>query len=365
MKVPLLDLAAQYKSVENEIRQAIDRVLDSRQYVLGPEAEALEAEVAELLGVKHAIGISNGSDAIVAALLACNIKPGDEVIVPAFTFFATAGSVALLGAKPVFVDILPDTFNMNPQAVAEAITDKTKAIVPVHLYGQCVDLESILSVANQHGLAVIEDAAQAIGATYQGQSVGCFGQAATLSFYPTKNLSALGDAGMILTDDAAMAEELRIVRLQGQTSSYEHSRLGGNFRIDGLQAAALRVKLRQLTKWNEARRQHAARYDQALQDTNVTTPPVRSDCHHVYHQYTIRSPKRDELRTQLNEAGIGTGVYYPIPLHLQPVFKDLGYKSGSLPVAEQAAQEVLSLPIYPEMTVEQQDYVIECIARFA
>ncbi|UCD28677.1 MAG: DegT/DnrJ/EryC1/StrS family aminotransferase [Planctomycetota bacterium] len=364
MKVPLLDLAAQFRTVEAELREAIDRVLVSQQYVLGPEAQALEAEIAEFCGAKHAVGVSNGSDAIVAALMALNIGPGDEVIVPAFTFYATAGSVERVGAKPVFVDILADTFNIDPDAIPDAVSDKTRAIIPVHLYGQCAEMDRIMAVADRHKLAVIEDAAQAIGAEYNGKGAGNFGNAGTLSFYPTKNLSAIGEAGMVLTNDAKLADELRCVRLQGQTSSYEHARLGANFRIDGIQAAALRVKLSWLNQWNENRRKHAARYNEGLQNSVVITPPVNEACKHIYHQYTIRSPKRDKLRAHLNDAGIGSGVYYPIPLHLQPAFIGLGYKRGSMPVAEQASEEVLSLPVFPEMTAEQQDYVIETINQF-
>ncbi|MHC4443224.1 MAG: DegT/DnrJ/EryC1/StrS family aminotransferase [Planctomycetota bacterium] len=364
MKVPLLDLSAQFRTVEAELRAAIDGVLESQQYVLGPEAQALEAEVADFCGVEHAVGVSNGSDAIVSALMALNIGPGDEVIVPAFTFFATAGSVARVGAKPVFVDILEDSFNMDPSGLAGAVTDKTRAIIPVHLYGQFADMERILSIAAEHGLAVIEDSAQAIGAMYHGRPACSFGTAGILSFYPTKNLSAIGEAGMVLTNDGRLADELRTVRLQGQISSYEHARIGANFRIDGIQAAALRVKLRWLNQWNQDRRENAARYDEGLQGADVTPPPVLEDCRHVYNLYTIRSPKRDALRQHLSDSGIGSGVYYPIPLHLQKAFSDLGYQRGSLPVSERAAEEVLSLPIFPEMTVEQQDYVIETIKRF-
>jgi len=364
MKVPLLDLAAQFRAVEADLREALDRVLVSQQYVLGPEVQALEAEIAEFSGVKHAVGVSNGSDAIVASLMAMNIGPGDEVIVPAFTFFATAGSVLRVGARPVFVDILEDTFNIDPEALDAAVTDKARAVIPVHLYGQCADMDRIMAIADRYRLSVIEDAAQAIGSAYRDWHPGSFGNAGTLSFYPTKNLSAIGDAGMVLTNDDKLADELRVVRLQGQTSSYEHARSGANFRIDGIQAAALRVKLRWLDRWNQNRRDNAARYDEGLSDAEVITPPVNNGCLHVYNLYTIRSQKRDELRAYLNDAGIGSGVYYPIPLHLQAAFRDLGYKTGSLPVAEQAANEVLSLPIFPEMTREQQDYVIETVKRF-
>jgi dTDP-4-amino-4,6-dideoxygalactose transaminase len=361
MKVPLLDLAAQFQAVEVEVRAGIDRVLNTQGYVLGPEVAALEAEVARLCGVAHGIGVSNGSDAIVAALMALDIGPGDEVIVPVFTFFATAASVSRVGARPVFADILPDTFNLAPDAIAEAITPRTRAIIPVHLYGQCADMDRILAVAR--GIPVIEDAAQAIGATYKGRPVCSFGKAATLSFYPTKNLSAIGEAGMVMTNDDKLAATLRIVRHQGQTSDYEHGRLGANFRMSAIQAAALRAKLPHLAAWNGGRARNAARYDQALGGNGVITPPKDPNCGHIYHQYTIRSPKREELRVRLTEAGIGAKIFYPIPLHMQPCFRNLGYHIGDFPVAEKAAQEVLSLPVFPEMTTEQQEYVINTIRQ--
>lgn len=364
MKVPLLDLAAQAKSVENEVKQAVLSVLDSQRYVLGPEVEAFEAEMAAFIGVQHGVAVRNGSDALLLSLMALGIGPGDEVIVPTFTFFATAGSVARLGARPVFVDILPDTFNIDPGAVAAAVTSRTKAIMPVHLYGQFADMDRIMAIAQKHHLAVIEDAAQAVGARRNDRGVGSYGNAGTLSFYPTKNLSAVGEGGMILTNDDEFAAKLRILRNHGQTSAYEHAWIGGNFRLDGIQGAALRVKLEHLPAWNDGRRANAARYDRGLAGSAVTTPPVEDSCHHVYHQYTIRSPRRDALRAALDAAGISSGVYYPLPLHLQPCFAYFGGRAGQLPVAEQACKEVLSLPIYPEMSREQQDYVIETIRKF-
>jgi len=365
MKVPMLDLAAQFRTVEDEVRTAIERVLSTHAYVLGPEVEALEARIAALAGVKHGIGVSSGSDALVAALMALDIGPGDEVIVPVFTFFATAASVARVGARPVFVDILSNTFNIDPDAVAAAVTRRTRAIMPVHLYGQCAEMDRLMAVADRHGLAVIEDAAQAIGAAYRDRPAGSFGAAAALSFYPTKNLSALGEAGMVLTNDDALAATLRIVRHQGQTSTYEHGRIGANFRISAIQAAVLRAKLGRLGEWNDARRRHAARYDDALRDTCVTPPPVHEDCRHVYHQYTVRCPRRDALQAHLAAANIDSKIFYPIPLHLQPCFRDLGYHKGAFPVAERAADEVLSLPIFPEMTSQQQEHVIEAVRQFA
>jgi dTDP-4-amino-4,6-dideoxygalactose transaminase len=365
MKVPLLDLTAQFQTVETDVRAAIDRVLSTNGYVLGPEVQALEEEIAAYCGATYGVGVSNGSDAIVAALMALDIGPGDEVIVPVFTFFATAGSVSRVGATPVFVDILPDTFNMDPAAVEAAITPRTKAIVPVHLYGQCVDMDRFVPLAEQHNLAVIEDAAQAIGATFNGRPAGSFGTAATISFYPTKNLSAIGEAGMVVTSDEKLAETLKVVRLQGQTSEYEHGRMGANFRLDGIQAAALRAKLPYLDGWNASRARHAAAYSEAFAGSSVTPPPVDERCGHVFHQYTIRSPQRDALRDHLVQAGVGCKVFYPMALHLQPCFADLGGKPGDCPVAEQAAKEVLSLPIFPEMTDEQRDYVIEQVLSVA
>ncbi len=364
MKVPLLDLAAQAKSVDAEVKQAVMAVLDSQRYVLGPDVEALESEIASFCGVKHGVAVRNGSDALVMSLMAVGIGPGDEVIVPTFTFFATAGSVSRVGARPVFVDILPGSFNIDPAAVTAAITPHTKAIMPVHLYGQCADMDRLMEIARQHGLAVVEDAAQAIGAKRNGRGVGSYGTMATLSFYPTKNLSAVGEGGMVLTEDGELANKLRSMRNHGQTNQYEHAFIGGNFRLDGIQGAALRVKLGKLPSWNEGRRQNADRYDRGLAASTVTTPPVDTCCYHVYHQYTLRSARRNALRDHLTAAQISTGVYYPLPLHLQPCFANLGGRKGEFPVAERACEEVLSLPIYPEMRREQQDFVIETIRAF-
>lgn len=364
MKVPLLDLAAQAKSVEAEVKQAVMAVLDSQKYVLGPDVEAFETEIAAFSGTGHAVAVRNGSDALIMSLMGLGIGPGDEVIVPAFTFFATAGSVARVGAKPVFVDILPDTFNIDPSAVEAAINSRTKAILPVHLYGQCANMERIAAIAAARGLAVVEDGAQAVGAWRNDRGLGAYGTVATLSFYPTKNLSAVGEGGMILTNDGELASKLRAIRNHGQTGTYEHAWIGGNFRLDGIQGAALRVKLRKLPAWNDARRSHAARYDEGLADAAVVTPICEPCCHHVYHQYTIRSAHRDALRQHLAAGEIASGVYYPLPLHLQPCFACLGYTRGQLPVAERASQEVLSLPIYPEMSRQQQDHVVETIRAF-
>jgi len=365
MNVPLLDLAAQYHSVESDLRAAIERVLASRIYILGPEAEALERELAALCGARFGVGVSNGSDAILTSLMALGVGPGDEVIVPTFTFFATAGCVARTGARPVFVDILPETFNIDPDAAAAAVTPRTRAIIPVHLYGQCADMPRIKAIADRHGLAVVEDACQAVGATLDGHGLAHWGHCATLSFYPTKNLSAIGEAGMVLTNDEQLAETLRCIRNHGQGKQYEHHLVGGNFRIAAIQAAALRAKLPRLTEWNAARRRHAALYDRALAGSAVTPPAVDPRCAHVYHQYTIRCDRRDALRARLSEAGIGSGIYYPLPLHLQPCFAHLGGRPGMCPVAEEACRQVLSLPVCPELSAAQLDYVCRTILDFA
>ena len=364
MKVPFLDLAAQLSTVEDDVRAAIDRVLASGQFVLGSEVEAFEAEIARFCNVKHAVGISNGSDALLATLLALGIGRGDEVIVPTFTFFATAGSVWHSGATPVFVDMLPDTFNIDPEAIDAAVTPRTKAIIPVHVYGQCADMDRILVVADKHGLAVVEDAAQAIGAGYRGKRAGSIGTAGTFSFYPTKNLSAIGEAGLVTTNDDALAEKLGHIRNHGMHPVYHHHMIGGNFRMDGIQGAALRVKLPHVDSWNVQRREKAARYDAAFKGSAVVPPVGEAHCEHIYHQYTIRSPQRDALREHLQANGVASAVFYPIPLHLQECFEHLGCKEGQYPVAEQAAKEVLSLPIFPEMTVEQQRYVIDAVVAF-
>ncbi len=364
MKVPLLDLGAQNRELEAEIRQAIDRVLESHAYVQGPEVAALESEVAALCGVPSAVAMSSGTDAILASLMALGIGPGDEVIVPTFTFFATAGCVARVGAKPVFVDILPDTFNIDPAAVEAAITPRTRAIIPVHLYGQCADMDRLGEIARRLGLIIIEDAAQAIMARFRGASAGSFGRSCALSFYPTKNLSAMGDAGMILTVDEALAEKLKFIRDHGQNPRYYYHFIGGNFRMDGFQGAVLRVKLKRLAAWTAARRVRAARYDRELQGTAVRLPLVDPRCEHVYHQYTLRCERRDALQKHLADAGVGAAIFYPLPLHLQPCFATLGYQEGACPVAERVAKEVLSLPIVPEMTEAQQSHVIETIRKF-
>jgi len=364
MQVPLLDLKAQFTQIEAEVREAIDKVLASQRFILGPEVTALEQEVATYSGCDHGIGVSSGSDALLCALMALGVGPGDEVITTTFSFFATAGCIARLGAKCVFVDIEPDTYNIDPKQVASAITERTKAIIPVHLFGQCADMDPILDVAAEKGIAVVEDAAQAIGATYKGRPAGSMGTLGCLSFFPSKNLGAFGDGGMIVTNDAEQAETCRVLRTHGAKPKYYHRRIGGNFRLDALQAAILRVKLKHLNAWSEARRRNAARYDALFADSPVECPRIRPENVSIYNQYVIRVPRRDELKAALAEQGVGSEIYYPVPLHLQECFADLGYRPGDLPVAEQAAQEVLAIPIYPELTESMQQYVAQRILEF-
>lgn len=367
MNIPMLDLSLQYQSMRNEILAKLDEVMSSSQFILGNHVKQVEADIAEMSHVTYGIGVGNGSDAIHIALEAAGVGEGDEVIVPSFTFFATAGAVARTKATPVFVDIDPVTFNIDPSKLEEAITEKTKAIIPVHLYGQMADMEKIMEIANTHRLVVIEDAAQAIGATFKGKQVGEMGTAATYSFFPTKNLGAYGDGGMIVTNNAKIAEISRIIRVHGSKPKYTHHILGYNSRLDEMQAAILSIKLPHLKSWSENRRSHADYYTKKLKESlqdYVETPKELEDRFHVFHQYTLRVKKRDELQQFLKEHGIATMVYYPIPLHLQPVFKNYGYKKGDLPESEKAAEEALSLPMFPELQKEQQDYIIEKIMEF-
>jgi dTDP-4-amino-4,6-dideoxygalactose transaminase len=362
--IPILDLRAQYDYLRDEIADALQRVLDSGQFVLGPDVSALEAEVAAYCGCAHGIGLASGTDALRLSLAALDIGPGDEVITTPFTFVATGNTISHSGASPVFVDINPRTFNLDPEAVAAAVTPRTKAIVPVHLYGQPADMDPILDLADRHGLAVIEDAAQAIGAEYKGRRAGSMGLLGCLSFYPTKNLGAYGDAGMVITNDASLAAKLDVLRRQGGRDRYYHDVLGFNSRLDSMQAAILRVKLRYLEAWQEQRRAAARRYDALLAGLPVITPYVRPDVRHVYHQYTLRAPRRDELAGFLRGRDIGSMIYYPLPLHRQKMYAGLGMAEGSLPQAEAAGREVLSLPMYPELTAAQQEEVAAAIAEF-
>ena len=363
-KVPLLDLTIQYGGLRDEIRQAIDRVCDSQQFILGAEVEGFEREVAASLGVAHAIGVSSGTDALLLALMALGIGAGDEVITPTFSFFATAGSVVRVGARPVFVDVDPDTLMMRAEDVAPLIGPRTKAILPVHLYGLCADMDPLLALAREARLPVIEDAAQAIGATYKGAQAGALGTVGCFSFFPSKNLGAFGDAGLVTTGDSDLAARIRRLRNHGAEQRYYHREVGGNFRIDALQAAVLRVKLPYLRAWNRRRQENARTYETlcaAAGLTEVRRPPSPEDRRHIYHQYVVRVPGRDELRAHLTQAGIGTDVYYPVPFHRQECFSAIAPQDRSFPHADQASAEVLALPIFPELTQPQQAYVVEQI----
>jgi dTDP-4-amino-4,6-dideoxygalactose transaminase len=364
--VPLLDLQAQYQPLRAELLAAIERVCDSQRFILGPEVEALEAELAGAIGAPHAITISSGTDALLAAMMALGIGPGDEVVTTTYSFFATAGCVSRLGATPVFVDILPDTYNIDPEAVRAALTPRTRAVVAVHLYGLCADMDALLAVTAPAGVPIIEDAAQAIGSRYKGRQAGTMGAAGCFSFFPSKNLGAFGDGGLVTCNDAALAHEVALLRNHGAEPKYFHKRIGGNFRLDALQAAVLRVKLPHLPAWTNGRRANAARYTALLADLQaaglVTLPIEPAGYHHIYNQYVIRVPDRERIRRELAGRGIGTEVYYPVPFHLQECFADLGYAKGAFPHAETAAASSLALPIYPELTEAQQAAVVEEIA---
>jgi len=363
--VPQLDLSAQYAAIGGEIRTAVDRVMASQHFVLGREGAALEEEIAKLCGVAHGVGLASGTDALILALRACGVHAGDEVLLPPFTFVATGSAVSALGAKPVFVDIRPDTYNINPSEFERRVTPRTRAIVVVHLYGLAADMDPILAFANSRKLPVIEDNAQAIGASYKGRRTGSLGDVACLSFYPTKNLGAYGDAGMIVTNSGELAARIRTLRNHGQAEKYLSSEPGWNSRLDEIQAAILRVKLRHLSNWQRARQSHAEEYNRLFSQIPGVMPPLAPEgFEHVYHQYTIRVEKRDALQKFLSERKIGSTVYYPYPLHAQPLYASLGYKAGDFPHAERAAQEVLSLPMYPELSKQQIAHVVETIAEF-
>jgi dTDP-4-amino-4,6-dideoxygalactose transaminase len=363
--VPQLDLSAQYAAIGGEIRTAVERVMASQQFVLGREGAALEEEIAKLCGVAHGVGLASGTDALILALRACGVHAGDEVLLPPFTFVATGSAVSALGAKPVFVDIRPDTYNINPSEVERRVTPRTRAVVVVHLYGLAADMDPILAFAKSRKLPVIEDNAQAIGASYKGRRTGSLGDVACLSFYPTKNLSAYGDAGMVVTNSAELAARIRTLRNHGQSAKYLSSEPGWNSRLDEIQAAILHVKLHHLSNWQRARQLHAAEYNRLFsQIPGVMRPLAPEGFEHVYHQYTIRIERRDALQKFLSERKIGSAVYYPHPLHLQPLYSALGHKTGDFPHSERAAQEVLSLPMYPELRNEQIARVVESIDDF-
>jgi len=396
MNIPILDLKRQYQAIKPEVDAAIERVLVSGRFILGPEVETFEQEIAKYCGVNHAIGVASGTDALLLSLRALGIGPGDKVIIPSFTFFATAGAVVNVGAEPVFVDIDPKTYNIDSSEVERLLTTghkpptDVKAIIPVHLYGQMADMDEIMAIAKEYDIAVVEDAAQAIGATYYSKSLkdsppttshqlqatshsplaskaGSIGHLGCFSFFPTKNLGACGDGGMVITNDDELAERVRILRVHGSKSKYYHHSVGYNSRLDALQAAILRAKLPHLPEWTRARQRLAARYDEILHDVcGIETPYQAPDRTHIFHQYTLRvkNGQRDALRQHLKEQGIGTSIYYPLPLHLQECFQDLGYKEGNLPISEEASREVLSLPVFPELAQEGQDQVIQQIRVF-
>ncbi len=364
--IPLFTLNRQWHQVEASVRAALERVFASQQFILGQEVAELEKELAAYLQVAYAVGVSSGTDALLVALMALGVGPGDEVVTSPFTFFATAGTVARLGARPVFVDIAPQDFNLDPEKLAEVVGPRTKAIIPVHLYGQAADMDRIRQATGS--VPIVEDCAQAIGTTYKGQYAGGLGKLGCFSFFPTKNLGAFGDGGLVTTNDGELYQLLLDLRVHGMRPKYVHHRIGGNFRLDALQAAVLRAKLPFLAQWNEARRQNAARYRElflaaGLGDV-VILPQELPERGHTYHQYVVRVPQRDRLRQFLAEQGIGSEVYYPIPLHLQGCFAHLGYQKGDFPQAEKAADEVLALPIFPELTAEEQERVVAAIARF-
>jgi dTDP-4-amino-4,6-dideoxygalactose transaminase len=362
--IPMADLVGQYHHIKKEIQKAIDEVLESGRFILGPQVKALEEELAAYCETKHAVACNSGTDALQLALMALHVGPGDEVITTPFTFVATAEVIGLLGAKPVFVDIDPVTYNIDPGKIENAVSRKTRAIIPVHLYGQPADMDAINLVAKKHKLPVIEDACQAIGATYKGRKVCSLGEMACLSFFPSKNLGAYGDGGMILTSDPELEKSLRVIANHGQDKRYHHSMLGINSRLDTIQAAILHVRLRHLDDWSEARQDRAALYTELLSGLNINTPVISETNTHVFHQYSIRVKERDQLQNHLQEAGIATAIHYPIPLHLQPAFRQYGKGIGSLPVAESVANEVLSLPMYPELEEEKIHTIVERIAEF-
>ena len=364
MQVPLLDLKAQYATIKNEIMAAISDVLESQCCIGGPKVAQLEQKIAAISDCKFAVGTSSGTDAILNSLMSLDIGLGDEVITAPFTFFATAGCIARTGAKPAFVDIDPKTYNIDPGLIEAAVTEKTRAIMPVHLFGQMADMDPIMEIANKYNLAVVEDAAQSITSTYKGRKAGSIGAVGCFSFFPSKNLGGIGDGGMIVTNDQQLYDRLSIMRNHGSKPKYYHKYIGGNFRLDPIQAAALLVKLPHLNDWSEARRRNAAYYNEKFEDTIVQTPYISPDCMSIFNQYVIRVPRRSELMEHLRQKNIGCEIYYPVPMHLQECFKYLGCEEGSLPESEKAAKEVLAIPIYPELTDQMMDYVAETILTF-
>ena len=369
MNVPLLDLKAQYSTIKADVDAAIAEVMQSQHFILGPKVERCEQAIADYSQTAHGIGVSSGSDALLACLMAEEIGPGDEVITTPYTFFATVGAIARVGATPIFVDIDPVTCNVDVSEIADKVTEKTRAIIPVHLYGQMADMDAVMQIANDRGLVVIEDAAQAIGAEYNGRRAGSIGHYGCFSFFPSKNLGAAGDGGMVVTGDARRAEKLRVLRGHGSKPKYYHKIIGGNFRLDALQAAIVSAKLPYLDRWTEARQFNAARYDSLFQAAGLTTSgrvtvPTVVTNRHIFNQYVIRVADRNGLQASLKASGIGTEVYYPVPMHMQECFEDLGHRAGAFPRSERAAAHTLALPIQPELSAEQAQYVVERIAAF-
>ncbi len=376
MIVPLLDLSAQHEPIRKDILVAIERVIDKNSYILGEEVKVLESNVAAYCQTQFGIGVSSGTDALLVSLMALGIGSGDEVITTPLSFFATAGCISRLGAKPVFVDVDPVTLNLDSEKIKGAITSRTRAILPVHLYGQCADMDPILAIAGEHGLPVIEDAAQAIGAEYRGgRRAGSMGNVGCLSFFPSKNLGAMGDGGMVVTNDEALADRVRLLRTQGGRPKYYHKVVGGNFRLDTLQASILNVKLPYLDRWTSMRQQNAKRYETLFQESGLSDKiglripkavyqESNVEHYHIYNQFILRVPNRDALRANLKEQGIGSEIYYPVPLHLQECYQSLGYAKGDLPEAEKACEENLGLPIYPELQQDQLEFVVETIRNF-
>jgi dTDP-4-amino-4,6-dideoxygalactose transaminase len=367
-KIPFLDLQAENGRLIPSIREAMDRVMGQGAFILGPEVTQFESEIAEYLGVSHAVGVSSGTDALLVALMELGIGDGDEVVTTPFSFFATAGCIARLGAKPVFVDIEPNTFNIDCTLVDNAITERTRAILPVHLFGQPCDMKTLKDIALRRGVPIVEDAAQAVGARVNEGPIGALGVFGCFSFFPSKNLGGFGDGGLVTTQDGARAERIRILRAHGSNPKYFHKVIGGNFRLDALQAAVLRVKLPHLEHWTQARRANAARYNTLFREAGLTPGPIRTpeviEKGHVYNQYVIRVEKRDDLQKHLHSQGIETAIYYPLPLHVQECFSYLDYKHGSLPKAEQASSEVLALPVYPELGTDRQERIVSAIKGF-
>jgi dTDP-4-amino-4,6-dideoxygalactose transaminase len=375
MKVPLLDLKSQYRSIKEEILNVTKEVFESQNFILGPRVETLEKVVAEYTSSTYAVGVSSGTDALLISLMAADIAPQDAVITTPYTFFATIGSILRVGARPIFVDIDPDTFNISPESLISTIDGmageeraRLKAIIPIHLYGQCADMEPILNIANEYNLVVIEDAAQAIGSEYNGRRAGSMGDFGCFSFFPSKNLGAFGDGGMVTTHSDELNDRLRILRVHGSHPKYYHRLIGGNFRLDALQAAIVSVKLKYLDGWTQSRQKNAGTYRILFKNAGLSDfvkLPVERENRHIYNQFVIRvNKRRDDLRMFLNDAGIGTEIYYPVPMHLQECFSDLNYKKGDFPVAEHAAIQSLALPVYPELSDDQQEYVVDKIQEF-